>query len=93
MQSVDVSNGVLVVMYGHEANAAINGLTLTLTPYETPDRSVVWRCGTAPAPPGLSEIGTSGSGLAAAYTAPDGPGPVSACHLPAIAVVSRRRAL
>jgi len=73
VQSVDVSNGVLVVTYGLEANAAINGLTVTVTPYETPDRSIVWRCGTASAPPGLSEIGTSGNGLAAAYLAPTVP--------------------
>jgi type IV pilus assembly protein PilA len=73
VQSVDISDGVLVIMYGHEANAAINGLTLTVTPYETLDRSVVWRCGSAPAPAGLSEIGTSGNGLAATYLPPTVP--------------------
>jgi hypothetical protein len=45
-----VTNGVLVITYGYDANAVINGLTLTLTPYETPDNSVVWRCGAAAAP-------------------------------------------
>jgi type IV pilus assembly protein PilA len=73
VQSVDVDNGVLVVMFGHEVNAAINGLTLTITPYETPDLSVVWRCGTATIPPGLNPIGTMGGGNAAVYIAPTVP--------------------
>ena len=70
--SVDVNNGVLVVTFGNEANAAVNGLTLTMTPYETPDRSIVWRCGSAVAPSG-SLLGTSGGGNAATYMAPTVP--------------------
>ncbi|HUQ52095.1 MAG TPA: pilin [Gammaproteobacteria bacterium] len=71
--SIDVTNGVLVVTYGYVASALIAGLTLTLTPYETADNSVVWRCGMAAAPAGLSGIGTSGGGNAAAYIAPTVP--------------------
>jgi type IV pilus assembly protein PilA len=70
---IAVNNGVLVITYGYSASALINGLTLTLTPYETPDFSVVWRCGSAPAPVGLNGIGTSGGGNAAAYIAPTVP--------------------
>ena len=70
VSSVDVDDGVLVVMFGNEANAAINGLTLTVTPYETTDLGLVWRCGTAPAPAGLALLGTSGGGNAATYIAP-----------------------
>jgi type IV pilus assembly protein PilA len=73
VQSVDVTNGTLVVMFGNEANAAINGLTLTVTPYETADLGLVWRCGTAPAPVGLALLGTSGGGNVAAYIAPTVP--------------------
>ena len=68
--SIDVTNGVLVVTYGNAASAVINGLTVTLTPYETPDLSVVWRCGAAPPPGALNEMGTAGGGLTAAYIAP-----------------------
>ncbi len=71
--SVNVDNGVLVVTFGNDANTLINGLTLTLTPYETADLSVVWRCGAAPAPPGLNEIGTVGGLNSAAYIAPTVP--------------------
>jgi type IV pilus assembly protein PilA len=67
--SVNVDNGALVITYGDQANAAINGLTLRLTPYETPDLSIVWRCGFAPAPGGLSVMGTAGGGNAAVYLA------------------------
>ena len=77
--SVDVVDGVLVITYGGAANAAISGLTLTLTPYETPDLSVVWRCGSAAAPVGLSTMGTGAGGNTAAYIAPT----VSPQYLPA----------
>jgi type IV pilus assembly protein PilA len=77
--SVGVTNGVLVITYGNDANAAINGLTLTLTPYETADNSVVWRCGSAPPPAGLNEMGTAGGGNASVYLPPT----VPAQYLPA----------
>jgi type IV pilus assembly protein PilA len=70
--SIDVTNGVLVIMYGNQASAIVNGLTLTLTPYQTADRSVVWRCGSSLAPAGLSELGT-GSGAPATYLPPTVP--------------------
>jgi type IV pilus assembly protein PilA len=61
--SVAVANGVIIVTYGNEAN------TLTLTPYESADLSVLWRCGLAPAPAGAALLGTS-AGNATAYVAP-----------------------
>jgi type IV pilus assembly protein PilA len=73
VSSVDVDDGVLVIMFGHEANAAITGLTVTLTPYETPDRGIVWRCGAATAPAGLNTLGTSSGGNATTYIAPTVP--------------------
>jgi len=51
--SVEVTNGVITVTYGNEAHANIDTETLTLTPYQSADDSVVWRCGSAP-DPGLS---------------------------------------
>ena len=67
---IDVVNGVVVVTYGFEASAVIQGLTMTMTPYEAPDLSVVWRCGYAQAPVGMSPMGTAGGGNAAVYIAP-----------------------
>ncbi len=60
VQSVDVANGTIIIMYGNEANAQIQGETLGLTPFETLDLSVVWQCGAANDPVGLAPMGTSG---------------------------------
>jgi type IV pilus assembly protein PilA len=68
--SIDVVDGTLVVIYGNGANPAITGDSLTLTPYETLNNTVVWRCGTAPAPTGLSPMGTASGGNFSAYIAP-----------------------
>jgi type IV pilus assembly protein PilA len=70
VQSVDVSNGALIITYGNSASDVITNLTLTITPYETPGRDIVWRCGTAPAPVGLSLLGTAGGGNVAVYVPP-----------------------
>jgi len=68
--SVNVVDGVVVVTFGNDANATITGQTVTLMPYETADRTVVWRCGRAPAPAGLNPLGTANGGRTAAYIAP-----------------------
>ena len=73
VQSVDVTDGVIVVTFGFSASAQITGLTFTMTPYETNSRGVVWRCGSAPQPAGLQPMGTAGGGNAAAYVAPTVP--------------------
>jgi type IV pilus assembly protein PilA len=70
VSSVAVVNGTITITYGNEANAQIAGQTLSLTPYESVDLSVVWRCGRAPAPAGTALLGTNGAGVTAAYVAP-----------------------
>ncbi len=71
--AVDITNGVIEITYGNEANAALTALAaphLEITPYESTDLSVVWRCGTAPVPGGgaaLAPMGTAGGGVAAAF--------------------------
>ena len=67
---IDVVNGVVVVTFGFEASAVIQGLTITMTPYEAPDLSLIWRCGYAQVPVGMSPMGTAGGGNAAVYIAP-----------------------
>jgi type IV pilus assembly protein PilA len=71
--SVEVDNGTLVVTFGHKASAIIAGLTVTLTPYETAERGIVWRCGAAPAPASLNPLGKAGGGNVAVYQAPTVP--------------------
>jgi type IV pilus assembly protein PilA len=66
--SVGVANGSITITYGGGANAVINAQTLGLTPYETGDKSVAWRCGASPIPPaaGVQLMGT-GTGQVATY--------------------------
>ena len=73
VESVNVTNGVLVITFGHEAHANINGLNVTLTPYETPELGLVWRCGYAIEPSGLEPMGFSNGGATATYVAPSVP--------------------
>ena len=68
--AVGVVNGTITITYGNSANLSIAAETLSLTPYESPDLSVVWRCGLAPAPTGAALMGTAGAGVTAAYAAP-----------------------
>ncbi len=58
VSGVEVTNGTVTVTFGHESHAEINGETLVLVPYETPELSVLWRCGLADPPAGLSVMGT-----------------------------------
>lgn len=58
VSAVDVTNGALTITFGNEANSLVLGLNVTVTPYETANLGVVWRCGYAPVPAGLSELGT-----------------------------------
>ena len=67
------AGGVRSLMYGGNASALITGLTVTLTPYEAADLSIVWRCGYSAAPAGLSELGTANGGNKSAYVTPTVP--------------------
>lgn len=69
VSAVEVVNGRVDITFGNRANAVIAARILTLTPYETPELNVVWRCGNSPAPAGLSPMGTSGSGNTTTYAA------------------------
>jgi len=75
VESVTIVDGRIDIVYGNDANQQISGDTLSITPYETPDLSVVWRCALADNPQGaagdLSELGTLGGGNAADYDAGD----------------------
>jgi len=56
VQSVDVVDGAVIVTYGNGAEMGLQGRTLVHQPYRTADNSVVWRCGLAPPPPGLTPL-------------------------------------
>jgi type IV pilus assembly protein PilA len=68
VSQVVISNGRIDITFGNNVHPDIFGDTLSVTPYQTGDGSVVWRCGSAAIPPGASEL--SGSGVTAAHLAP-----------------------
>lgn len=69
VSSVDVQDGTIAVVFGNQANVAIAGQTLYVTPYETGEEGVVWRCANAPNSAGYQLLGTAGGGNAATYNA------------------------
>jgi type IV pilus assembly protein PilA len=65
--SVAIDNGRIDITYGNDVHRAISGQVLSLTPYETRDGSIVWRCGDAQAPAGTSLLGTASGATIASY--------------------------
>ena len=66
--SVAVSDGRIDIRFGSAADAAIAERTLSLTPYETASREVVWVCGNALPGPGLKPLGFAGGAQRAVQT-------------------------
>jgi type IV pilus assembly protein PilA len=67
--SVDVAQGTITITYGNEANSKIATGTLSLTPYESTDASVIWRCGNAQAPTGAAGLLGYNGNVTAVYAA------------------------
>ena len=65
---VDIVDGRVDVTFGGDAHAEIFGQTITFTPYMSNGGSVIWRCGSAPAPGGAALL--TGGGTTTAYQAP-----------------------
>ncbi len=68
VSQVAVSNGRLDMTFGNNVHQDIFGGTLSVTPYQTADGKIIWRCGAAPIPAGTSEM--SGGGVTAAHLVP-----------------------
>ena len=65
---VNVVNGRVDIQFGNDAHQDIFGETVSVTPYMMTGGTIVWRCGSAPAPAGGAEL--SGGGVTAAHQAP-----------------------
>jgi type IV pilus assembly protein PilA len=57
IDDVDVINGRIDIRFGRAADDAINGRTLSMTPFETADQRVVWICGNKLPGLGLKPLG------------------------------------
>ena len=62
VRSISVDNGVISITYGRQANAAILSKTLTLRPGTNTNNDVVWVCGDADPPMGLTSSGLASGG-------------------------------
>src|SRR5262245_61122930 len=65
-----VSNGRIDLVFGAEAGSAIEGRTLSLTPFETAAQEVVWVCGSKPPGVGLRPLGFASGGPSAVQPPP-----------------------
>ncbi|MFK8054163.1 MAG: pilin [Woeseiaceae bacterium] len=68
VSSVEITNGRIEVLYGNDSHIRISGQTLYMTPYESGESGVVWRCGNATVDGALSPLGT-GTATTAVYAA------------------------
>lgn len=60
VQSIEVVNGRIDITYGGPSvNAIVANRVLSLTPYESRDRSISWRCGISSAPANTQLLGTA----------------------------------
>jgi type IV pilus assembly protein PilA len=57
-----VTDGRIDLVFGPDASAALEGRTLSLTPFETADRQVVWVCGSREPGVGLNPLGFAAGG-------------------------------
>lgn len=64
VESLDVSNGTIEIVYGKDVNAKIDGSILSIRPLVNENGDVVWQCGLSDQPTGTSvnSGGTGGGG-------------------------------
>lgn len=66
--SIAITDGRIDIRYDDAADAAIAGRTLSLTPFETVSRDILWVCGNALPGAGLEPLGFAGGARRAAHT-------------------------
>jgi hypothetical protein len=59
VEALEVHNGRIDLRFRGDALAVLAGKTLSLTPFETVDREIVWVCGNEPPDVGLNPLGFS----------------------------------
>ena len=59
---IRIVDGRVDLVFGAEADGALEGRTLSLTPFETADQQVVWICGSKEPGVGLKPLGFAGGG-------------------------------
>ncbi len=81
VESIDVSNGTIIIVYGKDANSKVQDGILSIQPWVNENGDVVWQCGKANAP---ANAYATPDGVTAAETASDtGTTDLSDKHMPA----------
>jgi type IV pilus assembly protein PilA len=64
VESINVSNGTIVITYGRDANSKIAGSILSIRPLTNENGDVVWQCGLSNQPAGtyVNSGGSAGTG-------------------------------
>jgi len=57
VDSISIIDGRIELKFGARSDPSIHGRTLSLTPFETADREIVWICGNRLPSPGLNPLG------------------------------------
>ena len=78
LQPIVINHGRIEIRFGSDAVASLRGKTLRLTPFETSDGRVVWRCGDGVADVGLYPLGF----VAGTNRATESPTTIDARYLP-----------
>lgn len=74
VSNISVSTGgAIVVLYGGQAHVQLNGMTVALNPGTDTEGDVIWVCGRAATPNGVTLSGSGSTSLPAQYLP-------SACH-------------
>ena len=81
VESINVSTGTIVIVYGKDANSKIGGQTLAIQPYTNDNGDVVWQCGNSNPPAGayINSGALANTGNNSAIVATD----LSDKHMPA----------
>jgi type IV pilus assembly protein PilA len=65
VSQIALNTGTLVATFGGQANSNIDGDTLSLKPFVSPNGDVIWVCGTRAAPSNADDPSSGGSGAVA----------------------------
>jgi type IV pilus assembly protein PilA len=68
-----VTNGVIEITYGNQANKNVNGKKLDIIPYVNSNNDINWQCGLATAPSGTASTATNNTNVSPQYLP-------SSCH-------------
>jgi type IV pilus assembly protein PilA len=81
VETLDVSNGTIIIMYGRDANSKIDGSFLSIQPFVNENGDITWSCGLAVQPAGTYD--NSGGSAGGGTVSDAGTTDLSDKHMPA----------